>query len=73
MTGQRALAKGFEIAMVSGLLAAYSAAAGGLAGLLDARHVAAAAIAGGIVALVGAIGYFAITAREVRRRFRPLG
>jgi hypothetical protein len=65
--------KVFEAAIAVGLTIAYCSAIVGLMGLLGARQVSLYALSGGLVALIGTVGYFVMSDREIRRRFKSAG
>lgn len=69
-----AMATRFAIRVLVGVLAtalavAYGVIAAGLLGWLDARAVSLWTICMGAIALMAAAGYFALSTREISRRF----
>jgi hypothetical protein len=70
MNAHRALARTLEVAFLGGLAAAYLGSAAGLIGWLNARDVSLWALLGGAFALIAAIGYFILSDRELKRRFK---
>jgi hypothetical protein len=71
MSGHRLLVLVFASALSVALAAAYGVAMAGLLGWFDARTVSLATISAGAIALIAAVGYFALSEREIRRRFGP--
>jgi hypothetical protein len=70
MNFRRAVIAALQALLFAGLAVAYTGAAAGLVGLLDARTVSLVILTGAGVAFVALVLYFGASDLELRRRLR---
>jgi 4-hydroxybenzoate polyprenyltransferase len=69
MTARQVGARFSELALVVGLAIAYGAAAAGLAGWINPRSVSLYALVGAAISFFAIVAYYAVSDREIRRRY----